>query len=66
MNNSTKATDGRTEAWILFSADKPVLHKEGLPGLTACGNYAFSDLFGAVTVGKAKPDAPICEGCANA
>ena len=49
-------------AYILYP-DDPLIHCEGLPGLTPCG-LAFSDLFGAVLVSTGhKRNAPLCETC---
>ena len=53
-----------SDAYILYVKDRdnPILHREGLPGLTPCG-LAFTDLFGAVMVGTHKPGSPVCKEC---
>ena len=54
-----------SDAYILFKQDEanPIIHREGLPGLTVCMEYPFDPLFGAILVGTHKPNAPLCKEC---
>lgn len=60
---ATGPLDPDAIAYTLYPGPSPLLHREGLPGLTPC-MLPFSDLFGAVAMAHGHADdAPLCVVC---